>query len=62
MINVKAHNLRTELQLLRHFIDGDGVEFEGVDLLIYSMLGNLNDSLWTADGVVEWDGKTIVIS
>jgi len=45
MINVKAHNLRTELQLLRHFIDGDGVEFEGVDLLIYSMLGNLNDSL-----------------
>ena len=41
MINVRAHNLRTELRFLQHFIEDDGVEFEGVDLLIYSMLGNL---------------------
>ena len=45
MTNVSAHNLRTELYLLQPFIDGDGVEFEGVDLLIYSMLGHLKDSL-----------------
>ena len=34
MINVRAYNLWTELQLLQPFIDGDGVEFADVDLLI----------------------------
>jgi hypothetical protein len=45
MVNVTARNLRTELQLLHPFIDGDGVEFADVDLLIYLILGNLSDRL-----------------
>ena len=34
MINVRARNIQKEFQLLRPFVDSDGVEFADVDLLI----------------------------
>jgi hypothetical protein len=60
MINVRAHNIRKEIQLLQHFIDGDRVEFADVDLLIYWMWGNFDDILRTVDGaIVEWMGRRL---
>jgi len=46
MINITARrNIRREIQLLQHFIEGNGVEFADVDLLICSVSGDLDDSL-----------------